>query len=225
MAGGERPGGKKPAEHIFNDRKRQKLTPQEQAAATKARAQVPLNFVSSKELKFCPYHGRLLEGSELRCPGCRKGFQERRVFRVPPKQFLCVVDSRPYGVFWRRKLYARVVPPFHCKVKYLAQPHIAFPVFHSLFREDLTYKSYVTSAAETNIKQLQTTWAVESFLSFGLIDAEFGYGACKIGTAGSVFMVVPPVEIAHVESKKTGARVQLTFGWIQLTTRGTIQRA
>lgn len=225
MVGGERPGGNKPAEPRFNDKKRRKLTPHEQAAASQARAQVPLNFVSSKDLKFCPYHGRLLEGSAQRCPECRKGFLERRVFRVPPEQFSCVVDSRPYGVFWRRKLFTRVVPPFHSNVRFSVQPHIAFPVFHSLFREDLTYKSFVTSAAETNIKQLQTTWAVESSLSFGLIDGDYGYGACKIGKAGSVLMVVPPVEVAHVESKKTGARVQITFGWIQLTTRGTIQRA
>jgi hypothetical protein len=224
MAGGDKPGGKKPAEPRFNDRKRRKLTPAEKAASLKAKAQVPLHFVSSKTLKFCPYDGTALEGEALKCTKCRKGYLERRVFRVPPEQFSCLVDNRAYGLFWRQRLFARVRPPFHANVKYNVLPHVAFQVFYSLFKEDLTYKSFVTSAAETNIKLLQTTWAVESFLSFGLIDADCGYGSCKVGSAGSVLMIVPPVEIAHIESKKTGARVQITFGWIQLTTTGTIQR-
>ncbi|GAQ92991.1 hypothetical protein KFL_012380010 [Klebsormidium nitens] len=39
---------------------------------------------------------------------------------------------------------------------------------------------------------------------------------------GEIFMVVPPVEVSHIESKLTGARVIITFAWIQLTAAGTI---
>jgi hypothetical protein len=38
-------------------------------------------------------------------------------------------------------------------------------------------------------------------------------------------MIVPPVEVSHQDSKSTGAKVYITFGWITLTDMNSIVRA
>jgi hypothetical protein len=73
MAGGER---RRPAKPRFANSKRPKLLAAEKRAVT---LQVPPNFISTEDLSFCPFHGKELQGEELKCSVCRKGFVDRRV--------------------------------------------------------------------------------------------------------------------------------------------------
>jgi hypothetical protein len=102
-------------------------TEAEKEEAAKRKEQAPSNFVSSKEIVFCPYHGGSLKGDAMRCPKCRNfGFSERRVVKVPEDAFRVVVDSRHWEAHWRRKLFSRVASPFHSKVVFTAEPHVDF---------------------------------------------------------------------------------------------------
>jgi hypothetical protein len=220
MAGGKQPGHIWPQGPRFNDPKRPKLSAADKRAVS---YQVPLNFVATEEMVFCPFHGGELEGSELRCSKCRKGYVYRRV--VPAACDLVLVDSKKWMVWWRKKIFAKIDPPFHGQVKYTSEPHVDVMVVWRLCSQDLDGASFRTSAQETNIKILQTTWAVEDFFRFGGVNEEIGYKSCKIGKRGSVVMICPPVEVAHVDSKIQGARVQITFGWCLVSSSGAFRKA
>jgi hypothetical protein len=206
------------------------LTEAEKEEAAKRKEQAPSNFVSSKEIVFCPYHGGSLVGDAMRCPECRKVFLERRVVKVPEDAFRVVVDSRHWEAHWRRKLFSRVVSPFHSKVVYTAEPHVAFWVWKQVFKDDLDCESYRTPAVKTNIKILETTYAVERICSFGFVNAQKGYQSAKIVNADAkegkeLLMVVPPVEVAHLHSQARGTYITITFGWIKLNKHGEINKA
>jgi hypothetical protein len=224
MVGGDR-SHKKREEGRFADPKRRKLSQVERDEAAKERYQVPTNIVSSRTLFFCPWHGKELDGDELRCPSCRKGFAERRVVKVAPEAHAVVIDSRIYAAAWRRKLWGRLTSAYHAAVLYIAEAHIDFFVFHQIFRKDRVGESYRTSARETNIRYLDTIWAVEYFCKFDRVCPELGMGSGKVLPKGEVCMIVPPVEVSHQDSKSTGAKVYITFGWITLTDMDTIVRA
>jgi hypothetical protein len=171
MVGGDR-GHKRREEGRFADPKRRRLTQVEREDAAKERYQVPSNIVSSKELVFCPWHGKVLVGEELRCPSCRKGFLEGRVIKCAPDSHAVVVDDRLYAAAWRGKLWGRLMSTYHAGVLYITEAHIEFFVFHKIFRNELQGESYRTSAKETNIKYLDTTWAVENFCKFDRVSPD-----------------------------------------------------
>lgn len=79
------------------------------------------------------------------------------------------------------------------------------------------------SGSETNIKELETTWAVENFCQFAVF--EEGYLRCKLTSRGDILMIVPPVEISHVKSRVTGERCRIEFRWCQLTAVGSFNKA
>jgi hypothetical protein len=66
---------------------------------------------------------------------------------------------------------------------------------------------------------------VENICKFDRVCPELGMGSGKVLPKGEVCMIVPPVEVAHQDSKSTGAKVYITFGWITLTDMDTIVRA
>jgi hypothetical protein len=224
MVRGDR-GHKKKEEGRFADPKRRKLSQVEQEEAARERYQVPANIVSSQELIYCPCHAKELVGDELKCPICRKGFAERRVIKVPPNAFAVVIDSRLYAAAWCRKLWARLSSTYHGGVLYITKAHIDFFVFHQTFRHELQGESYWTSARETNIRYLETTWAVEKFCKFDRVSLEVRMGSGKILAKGEICMIVPPVEVQHQGSKSTGSKVYITFGWITPTDINTIVEA
>jgi hypothetical protein len=224
MVGGDR-GHKKREEGRFADSERRKLTQVEREEAAKERYQLPTNIVSSQQLVFCPWHGRELAGEELRCPTCRKGFAERRVVKVAPDAYAVVIDSRLYAAAWRRKLWGRLTSTYHTGVLYITEAHIDIFVFNQTFRNEFQDESYRTSAKETNIKYLDTTWAVENFCKFDRVCPELGMVSGKVLPKGKVCMIVSPVEVAHQDSKSTGAKVYITFGLITLTDMDTVVRA
>jgi hypothetical protein len=224
MVGGDR-GHKKREEGRFADRKRRKLSHTEREQSVKERHQVPSNIVSSQPLQFCPWHAKALVGAELRCPSCRKGFLERRVVKVAPEAHAVAVDSRLYAAAWRRKLWGRLISTYHAGVLYITDAHVDFFVFYQIFRKELDGESFRTSARETNIKYLDTTWAVENFCKFDRVCPETGMGSGKVLDKGEICMIVPPVEVSHQDSKSTCAKVYITFGWITLTDMNTVVRA
>jgi hypothetical protein len=206
------------------------LTQAEKEEAARRREQAPSNFVSSKVIAYCPYHGSALEGDAMRCPQCRKGFLERRVVKVPEDAFRVVVDCRNWEAAWRRRIFSRVVSPFHSKVVYTTEAHVDFWVWKQVIRNNLGCESYRTPAVETNIKILETTYAVERFCSFGSVNVEKGYQSAKVVNGGAkdggeMLMVVPPVEVAHLQSQAKGAYITITFGWIKLNKHGVINKA
>jgi hypothetical protein len=206
------------------------LTQAEKEQAAKRKEQAPSNFISSKEIIHCPYHGVSLDGEAMRCPKCRKGFLERRVVKVPEIPFRVVVDCRHCEEFWRRKLFNWVQFPFHSNVVWTAEPHVDYWVWNQVFRDNLDCESYRTPAVETNIKILETTYAVERFCNFGSVHAQKGYLSAKVVNndakdGGKLLMVAPPVEIAHLQSQARGAYIMITFGWIKLNKHGVINKA
>jgi hypothetical protein len=83
----------------------------------------------------------------------------------------------------------------------------------------------MTAARETNIRYLETTWAVEKFCKFDQICPDLGMGSGKVLPKGEVCMIVPPVEVADNDSKSIEAKVYITFGWITLTDMDTVLKA
>jgi hypothetical protein len=220
MAGGER---KRPRTPWFADRKRPPSEQHKTALELRGeRLQVPPCFVSNEEMVFCPFHGRKLEGLELKCPTCRRGYVDRRVVYTPG--ILIAVDHRAWLKHWRRVLFRRMKPPFHSHVRYLSEPHVDIQVVWQACKQDKDGISFsMASGSETNAKVLETTWAVEDFCSFGVF--ENGYLSAKLTESGDVLMVVPPVEVAHVKSNVTGQKCRIEFGWVLLTSEGTFNKA
>ncbi len=220
MAGGER---KRPRSPRFADKKRPPAEQQKTALELRAeRLQVPPCFVSNDDMTFCPFHGRKLEGEELKCPTCRRGYVDRRVVYTPGS--LIAVDHRMWLKHWRRVLFRRMKPPFHSHVRYLSEPHVDIQVIWQACRQDKDGVSFsMASCSETNAKVLETTWAVEDFCSFGVFES--GYLSAKLTEAGDILMVVPPIEVAHVKSPVTGQKCRIEFGWILLTSEGTFNKA
>jgi hypothetical protein len=71
---------------------------------------------------------------------------------------------------------------------------------------------------------------VEQFCSFGFVNAQKGYQSAKIVNVDAkdgreLLMVVPPVEVAHLQSQARGAYITITFGWIKLNKHGEINKA
>lgn len=50
-------------------------------------------------------------------------------------------------------------------------------------------------------------------------------GSGKVLPKGEVCMIVPPVEVSHQDSRSTGAKVYIRFGWITLTDMDTVLKA
>jgi hypothetical protein len=220
MAGPER---KRPRTPRFADRKRPPSEQHKTAIELRGeRLQVPPCFVSNDEMVFCPFHGRKLEGEGLKCPTCRRGYVDRRVVYTPGS--LIAVDHRAWLKHWRRVLFRRMKPPFHSHVRYLSEPHVDIQVVWHACRQDKDGISFsMASGSETNAKVLETTWAVEDFCSFGVF--ENGFLSAKLTDSGDILMVVPPVEVAHVKSIVTGQKCRIEFGWVQLTSEGTFNKA
>lgn len=223
MAGGEREGHKKRQEPRFADKKPPKRPREKTALELRAeRLQVPPSFVTTEDMVFCPFHGRELEGDELKCPTCRRGYVDRRVVYTPGN--MIAVDYTQFIAHWRRVLFRRLKPPFHSHVRYLSEPHVDIQVIWKACAQDKNGLSYsMPSGSETNIKELETTWAVEEFCQFDVF--EEGYRSCKLTGSGDVLMVVPPVEIAHVKSRVTGEKCRIEFGWCQLTATASFNKA
>jgi hypothetical protein len=220
MAGGER---KRPRESRFADKKRPPNEQRKTALELRAeRLQVPPCFVSNEEMVFCPFHGRKLEGESLKCPTCWRGYLDRRVVYTPGS--LIAVDHRMWVKHWRRILFRRMRRPFHSHVRYLSEPHVDVQVIWQVRRQDKDGSSYsMPSGSETNAKVLETTWAVEDFCSFGAFES--GFLSAKLTESGDILMIVPLVEVAHVKSNVTGQRCRIEFGWVQLTSKGTFNKA
>jgi hypothetical protein len=190
MVGSDR-GHKKREEGRFADPKRRKLSQTEREEAAKERHQVPSNIVSSQLLEFCPWHGKALVGVDLKCPSCRKGILERRVVKVAPDAHAVVVDTRLYAAAWRRKLWGRLTSTYHAGVLYITEAPIDFFVFYQVFRKELDGESFRTSARETNIKYLETTWAVENFCKFDRVCPETGMGPERSYLRGGLYDCTP----------------------------------
>jgi hypothetical protein len=150
------------------------------------------------------------------CPDCDGSFFERRVVHVPLGRHACIVDSRPYAFYWRKRLYIRTVSPFHANVTFCSEPHVGHAVFQAVFGSMAVHMaSYETDAREVHDRVLQTTRAVEDFCLFGSVDESMGERSCKLLSTGEVLMVVPPVYVSHIASHHDqGSKVSIIFGWV-----------
>jgi hypothetical protein len=197
----------------FANRKKPRSTFAERRRAEREREHVPQNASTLKELKFCPWHSETLRGKNLDCPDCETGFLERRVVHVPLGRHACIVDSRPYAAYWRKRLYIRTVSPFHANVTFCSEPHVGFAVFQAVFAMLAVHlASYETDAREVHDRVLQTTRAVEDFCQFGGVDESKGKRSCKLLPTGEILMIVPPVYVSHIASHHDqGSKVSIVF--------------
>jgi hypothetical protein len=131
-----------------------------------------------------------------------------------------------YHRVWRRKHFWRLTYTCHCKVKISTDPPVPLSVFETVFSEDWPEAAWKISAGvKIHIRLLETTRAVENFCRFQIIDESRGFGAAKLFSSGEIVMVVPPLEVVHVDSPTVGARVHFTFGWVSMSEGGLISHA
>ncbi|GAQ92846.1 hypothetical protein KFL_011650010 [Klebsormidium nitens] len=109
------------------------------------------------------------------------------------------------------------------KITGRSEPHVDIQVIWKACCQDKSGPSWDTRSGEKNIKELQTTWAVEDFFRFGSFEA--GYLSCKLTSSKELLIIVPPVEITHVNSKLTGQRCEIIYGWCQLNSSGAFRKA
>jgi hypothetical protein len=145
------------------------------------------------------------------------------ITRGGPSRHAVLVDWREFAVFFRRRLFWRMVPPFHAWVAWSSQPPVPIAAFQGMFEDDWTEDQWKTSADKTVVKRLETTHAVESFCRFEGINSNTGWGSGNLLSSGSVLVITPPLEAVHTESKVAGSKV--TFGWVIFTIKGYIAKA
>jgi hypothetical protein len=228
MVGGERERKGKKKESRFNDRKRPK--PFQAESKRLAEKREGLGVVTGIVLLLSSVFwmgSRKLAGRLFKCPKCLETWAGKFLSYGGPNENAILVDSgvRAFLQFWRRKIFWRMTPPFHVWVVWTSQSPVPIRAFEVISKEDRLEDLYKTSAVVTTIKTLETTRAVEDFLRFNTVNADKGYGAGKLPASGSVLVVVPPIEVVHTDSKLTGSRVTITYGWVILTIKGTIVKA
>jgi hypothetical protein len=59
-----------------------------------------------------------LQGEELKCSVCRKGFVDRRVVHAGASG-LVLVEAKKWLEWWRRVIFRRIDPPYHSQVVHL----------------------------------------------------------------------------------------------------------
>jgi hypothetical protein len=172
-----------------------------------------------------PWSGGKDPDRYTKCPKCEEVWGVKVYVEPNPSHNAVLVDARLYLAFWRRKIFWRMAPPFHSWVVWTTQPHVPIEAFEAIFAEDWENDAYKTSSVVTVIKVLETTRAVEDFCRFETIQEDKGWGSGKLLASGEVLVLIPPVQVVHTESKLAGSRVSFTYGWVLLTTKGTIRWA
>jgi hypothetical protein len=123
-------------------------------------------------------------------------------------------------------LFIRAVFPFHANVTFCSEPHVGHAVFQAVFALLAVHlASYESDAREVHDWVLQTTQAIEDFGQFGSVDELKCERSCKLLASGEVLMVVPHVYVSHIASHQKGSKVSIVFGWVNITTAGTINWA
>jgi hypothetical protein len=225
MVGGERERKGKRKEARFSDRPRPKPSKAELKHSLLKKEGFELLKSKGTAFKYCPFDGQLLVGRLAKCSKCDQVFGQKLLVGKGASENACLVDVRDYHVAWRRKVFWRMIPPFHSGVVWVTGPPVPVAAFESIFGMSLLVDSYFTSAVRTTIRKLETTRAVEDFCRFENVEEAKGLGAAKLLSSGSILYLVPPVDVVHTDSKVAGSRVTLTYGWVILTAKGNIVKA
>jgi hypothetical protein len=113
MAGGERERKGKKKESRFNDLKRPKPAKAELKALSDRREGFGVLSESCASFKLCPFDGEKLAGRLAKCPKCKEVWGVKVYVEAGPSKNAVLVNGRLYLVFWRRKIFWRMTPPFH----------------------------------------------------------------------------------------------------------------
>jgi hypothetical protein len=180
MAGGEKERKGKKKETRFSDRRRLKPTKAELAASTLKKEGFTMMSSKGSSFKFCPLHGQKLQGQLAKCLKCLEEYSGKLIYERGASVNAVLVDAREFLTFWRRKLFWRMVSPFHAWVVWTTGPPIPIAAFETIFEKAWLQDAYKTPAVKTTIRRLETTRAVEDFCRFENVDSDRGWGAGKL---------------------------------------------
>jgi hypothetical protein len=223
--GGEKERKGKKKETRFTDRRRPKPSKAELVASLLKKEGFTMMSSKGSSFKFCPLDGQKLQGQLAKCLKCLEEYSGKLEYERGASVNAVLVDAREFLTFWRRKLFWRMVFPFHAWVVWTTGPPIPIAAFETIFEKTWLQDAYKTSAVKTTIRRLETTRAMEDFCRFENVDSDRGWGAGKVLPNGSILMMVPPMEIVHTDSKLAGSKVTFTSGWVLLNNQGDMVKA
>jgi hypothetical protein len=177
MAGGERERKGKKKEARFADRKRLKPSKAELASSTLKKEGFTMMSSRGSYFKFCPVDGQKLQGQLAKCLKCLEEYGGKLIYERGASVNVVFVDAREYLNCWRRKLFWRMVSPFHAWVVWTTGPPVPIAAFETIFEKAWLEDAYKTSAVKTTVRRLETTRAVEDFCRYESVDSNRGWEA------------------------------------------------